>query len=296
MTTVPRCPYCGGTARRRLQTRDWNRRITDDPFTYYRCETDGLIFLHPAPEDLGQYYPAAYYNLPDDPGPAYESARAVEGYKAGMLNAHATGKRLLEIGPGQGAFAYFAKEAGYAVSVIEMDSAVCRYMQDRLGIAAVNTADVVNGLDGLGEFDAIAMWHVLEHMPDAWDALRALSEHIAPGGILIIAVPNPNALQFRVFGKWWTHLDAPRHVYQIPADLLIKIGAELGLECIEKTDTDPGSLMWNRLGWQWSLRNLVRHRLQMQTVARWVERLARPVERRSFRGATYTLVFKKARS
>jgi len=44
--------------------------------------------------------------------------------------------------------------------------------------------------DVIGSFDAIILNHVLEHLPRPIDSLRLLSQHLNPGGIMYIAVPN----------------------------------------------------------------------------------------------------------
>ncbi len=287
------CPYCGTAAHHLLDARDFNRHIDNEVFQYYQCPQDGLVFLHPIPADLGQYYPSSYYSLDVEPATLRDAYQATEGYKIELLNQFAPGKRLLEIGPGSGGFMFLAQEAGYDPTAIEMDKTVCDFLSTKIGITTINTTDVTEGLANLGQFDAIVLWHVIEHMPDAWNALHVLSRHLATNGVLILAAPNPDALQFKIFGKWWTHLDAPRHVYLIPAAVLEKIGKQNGLELVEKTDLDRGSLMWNRFGWRCSLRNLAHHKLQNYKIGFILDLLMRPLERRGFRGTTYTVILRK---
>ena len=289
------CPYCGTQANHLLSAHDFNRRVDDTLFQYYKCPKDNLIFLYPIPENLGEYYPPSYYNLDTDYKMLHTSIQDSDGYKVDMLKQFAQGKRLLEVGPGNGGFIYLAQLAGYDVSAIEMDQNASDFLRNKLNVEVVNTADVVAGLESLGLFDAIVLWHVIEHMPDAWQSLIALSKHLAPNGVLILAAPNPSSLQFKLFTKWWTHLDAPRHVYLIPAELLEKIGKQNGLELVDKTDLDAGSLMWNLWGWRWSLRNLMRHQLQNYKVGYLIEKLISPLERRGFRSTTYTITFRKTK-
>src|SRR5947208_13916933 len=58
------CRFCGRAATLRLRTRDWNRRLSEVTFHYYRCSGCDLTFLSPVPTDLGRYYPADYYPMP----------------------------------------------------------------------------------------------------------------------------------------------------------------------------------------------------------------------------------------
>ncbi|MGV3709071.1 MAG: class I SAM-dependent methyltransferase [Gemmatimonas sp.] len=43
---------------------------------------------------------------------------------------------------------------------------------------------------GSQQFDIIICWYVMEHLPDPASALRNMSRALAPGGLLIFAVPN----------------------------------------------------------------------------------------------------------
>lgn len=49
-------------------------------------------------------------------------------------------------------------------------------------------------LDGR-QFDIVVCWDVLEHLPRPADALRDLAAATAPGGVLILAMPNPLSLK-----------------------------------------------------------------------------------------------------
>ena len=61
------------------------------------------------------------------------------------------------------------------------------------------------------DYDVITMWHVLEHLPDPFAAVRHAAELLRPGGRLVISVPNIASLQARIGGDRWFHLDLPRH-------------------------------------------------------------------------------------
>ena len=50
--------------------------------------------------------------------------------------------------------------------------------------------------------------------------LEEASKKINPGGIILIATPNPSSFAFRLLGRFWPHIDAPRHINLIPESLL----------------------------------------------------------------------------
>lgn len=289
------CPSCGAAAGPAFTIHDVNRRITADPFHYNRCPSCGLVFLTNIPRDLGRYYPADYYATWQTPEQLAANARA-EKYKIEIVQRFVKAGRLCEVGPGGGGFVWMAKSAGFDVTAIEMDSAVCEFLTRTIGIRTINSHDVPAALRGLESFDVIALWHVIEHIPDPWPVFRAAAERLNPGGVLLLAAPNPESFQFRVFKARWTHVDAPRHVVLIPLDLLTRRARDAGLEPVLVTTTDPGSLGWNTFGWQYTLGNLWPRPLfkrVMMHLGRLISLAMSPFERREFRGSTYTAVYRK---
>jgi SAM-dependent methyltransferase len=80
-----------------------------------------------------------------------------------------------------------------------------------------------------GAWSAVIFWHSLEHLRRPAQALSHAAALLAPGGLLVIAVPNATSLQARAFGDSWLALDLPRHLVHLsPPALLSKIEA-LGL-------------------------------------------------------------------
>jgi len=63
-----------------------------------------------------------------------------------------------------------------------------------------------------GWFDVISIWHVLEHLPDPDSVLRFCRGWLREGGALLIAVPNADSWQAKLFQGSWFHLDPPRHL------------------------------------------------------------------------------------
>jgi SAM-dependent methyltransferase len=67
-----------------------------------------------------------------------------------------------------------------------------------------------------GRFDVISLSHVLEHIPDPIPFLKALSGHLAPGGRLLLAMPNlrqnPSDL---IIADHCSHFDADSLAYVV---------------------------------------------------------------------------------
>jgi protein-L-isoaspartate O-methyltransferase len=290
------CPFCSRAAPKALRARDTNQPgiSSDEVFDYYRCGACGLWFLSPVPADLEDRYPQEYYALPARP--QFETGMDAEVYKLNLLRPHQPTGSLLEIGPACGFFAGAAKRAGYDVSVIEMNAACCRYMREEVGIQVHESSDIVGTLRSLPKFDVIALWHVIEHLPDPWEVLRGAADRLNDGGVLVFATPSPDAIQFRLLRSLWTHLDAPRHVFLLPMQQMVSFVRGLGLQVQEATCLDEGSLYWNKFGWEQSVRHLSTQRQRtLSRVGRLAAAIAGPFDRIEGAGAAYTIFATKGR-
>ncbi len=291
----PACPGCSGPSPFLFRTSDRNHAVDDHAFDYYRCSACRTVFLEPVPADLGRYYPPGYQRIP---GSVAELASWAEHerHKLDVLQAYTSPGRLCEIGPSNGAFAYLAQQAGYTVEAVEMDAACCDFLRGSLGIRTECCADPAAGLEVIGPCDAIAMWHVLEHLPDPWATLEATARNLRTGGALVLAAPNPEAFQFAILGRRWVHVDAPRHVRLIPMATLRSRLTACGLRLVHATTRDVAAAGWNQFGWEWSLGTMAtqpRCRRMLAAAGRVLTWIARPVELREGRGSTYTMVFRK---
>lgn len=292
------CSACGGRMLPFLQTRDYNRAVSDEPFQYSRCVRCGLASLVDIPLDLGRYYAPGYHLLPSTQQ-AVEAGVAHEQYKIDLIRQFVPSGQLLEVGPSWGAFCLLAKRSGFAVEAIEMDPNCCEFLESRIGIRAICRNDEALALDEAVQPDVIAAWHVLEHMRDPWRLVEAAARRLAPGGVLVLALPNPDAFQFRMLGRFWAHVDAPRHLHLVPSEVLRTQAEAAGLEQVLCTTTDRGSIGWNGFGWMFSLQNLVPSpflKRAMRLIGRAVTPVASMIENREGRGSAYTAVFRKPRS
>ena len=291
-----KCPKCIGESRRVFRSKDYNRRVSDEVFDYYRCASCGLIFLSPIPSDLGRYYPAQYYDIPRSETELAATAERLQQWKLNVVTRFAKKGRLLEIGPAYGLFAYLAKRAGFEVTAIERDSRCCSYLRETVGIQVVEGTDVVNLVKMLPVYDVIVLWQVIEHLEDPWGVLAAAAERLAPNGVLVVDTPNPEAFQFSVLGARWAHVDAPRHIVLIPASLLARHAKEQGLSTLWQSACGESAKGYNGFGWAVSLKGFFSNDLLgsiAHLAGRILTKLLIPVERTGWRGSTYTAVFRK---
>ena len=80
-----------------------------------------------------------------------------------------------------------------------------------------------------GAYDAITMWHVLEHVHELQEYMVQLSNMLAPGGKLLIAVPNPDSYDAKHYGPYWAAWDVPRHLYHFTVQSMQTLTVRHGL-------------------------------------------------------------------
>ncbi|HEV3023660.1 MAG TPA: class I SAM-dependent methyltransferase [Pirellulales bacterium] len=199
---TPRCPLCGRPPVTRFD------RVLDpqsrEAFRIVECAACCHAQTWPRPADVAVYYGAAYYG-----GRHGFAARHCVRRRLRRLTAAAgpgDGRRLLDVGCGDGQFLVHARARGWQVTGTELNTE----MAEQAGLAVSRTLD---GAAARGPFDCVTMWHSLEHFVEPLAELEAIGELLAPDGLLLVAVPDAQGLQARVFGPHWLHLDVPRHLH-----------------------------------------------------------------------------------
>ncbi len=185
--------------------------VSMEVFSIYNCSGCGLGYTTPQPNDLKKYYDRSYYGNRHGFTEKYCIKRRSKIVSSTIKNGK--GKKLLDIGCGDGSFIKSLKTTGWNVSGTEINPDY-----DLFNNLAVK--EKIEDFAGSEPFDCITMWHTLEHMPDTKKVFTGIYSLLAPNGKLIIAVPNKKSIQARLFKNKWLHLDVPRHIYHFDADSL----------------------------------------------------------------------------
>ena len=82
-------------------------------------------------------------------------------------------------------------------------------------------------------FDAITMWHFLEHDYDPVRTLQTARDLLKPSGCLVIEVPRLDSLTFRLYGNRWPGLQAPQHTVLYDREMLLRMVRKAGLEVVD---------------------------------------------------------------
>jgi len=238
------CPLCGAPDATLLCTEHDVALGVPGRFSLARCEGCGLLYQNPRVrrDQLDRMYPADYPPHARDPdlgrvlrdrSPAVRWLLAHElGYghvdtrdvRAGdRLRArlrrrkvvknfpHWVGRgRLLDVGCATGRFLQQMASVGWLVSGIELDPEAAA--KARTVTAEVVVGDPAEVTLPAASFDLVTAFHVVEHLPDPARAVRNMLGWLAPGGLLVIEVPNVGGWGGAWFGRHWSGLDFPRHL------------------------------------------------------------------------------------
>jgi SAM-dependent methyltransferase len=139
-----------------------------------------------------------------------------------------SGRRILDVGCGNGEFLVVAQDLGYRAAGLDPDPRA-------VDVARSRGFDVRCGsLPRSGEpprsFDHIFLNHVLEHLRDPIGALREARSLLVPGGRLWLSTPNPRSSGLTRFGRHWRGLEPPRHLTLFDAPRLEAALAGAGFE------------------------------------------------------------------
>lgn len=205
-----------------------------------RCAGCGVASTHPFPTEAA--LDAAYAGAYRPPSGRFSGvgdallARS-RGQLALRLDRIAPPGAVLDVGAGDGALLDALAARGRRAVGLERAGA---HPLMRAGELTDPDLELEEG------FGAIVFWHSLEHLPEPDAALARAAALLAPGGVLVIAVPNNASLQASVFGDRWLALDLPRHLTHITSSALLAKLADLRLTVERVSYWRGGQVMF---GW-----------------------------------------------
>lgn len=188
-------------------------------FAVVKCQDCGLCFTNPRPDaqSIGRFYPAGYWPQ-RAPGPDLtgdNQGRPLRRWcrpwkERRLLSRHRHG-RLLDFGCGEGAFLDRMDRNGWDVTGLDAFPAPVHRIRARLGLPVL-VGTLPHPQLRPASFDVITMWQSLEHVHYPREVLQEAHDLLAPGGKLLVAVPNIESVPFAWFGQSWFGLDLPRHL------------------------------------------------------------------------------------
>jgi SAM-dependent methyltransferase len=280
------CLLCGARAAQPLFTLPDSLLGLPGTFQLVRCADCGLVYQNPRPTeaDIGAYYPPEYdpFAAPPwaNPNPL---ARATQLY--GLKKRWALVERwaprrdgrrdILDVGCATGVFLAGGGDGWRKVGV-ELTADAAQYARRTFGLT-VHQGTLEQAPLTPGSFDAITFWDVLEHLHDPLRTLSRARELLRPGGILVVRVPNLDAWDARLFGRYWAGLDQPRHLFVPDSASLTRLLDQAGFVEVERRCLSGayGALV---LSWRFWLRERIadarRRDLARRVVDNFATRLA----------------------
>ena len=234
------CPVCGSpSVKPVLFVKDYT--VSGKIFPVWQCDECTLRFTQDAPtaEVIGQYYKSEDYISHTNTGKGlinqlYQLVRKRTLRQKRKFLCKITAKQqgtLLDVGSGTGSFVKEMKDHGWLVTGLEPDAGARKVAKEQFNCELKNSDELFKL--PVDSFDAITLWHVLEHVHDLHGYLRQLKLLLKKGGQLIIAVPNYTCFDTTVYQQYWAAYDVPRHLYHFSPGAMKVLIERLGMEIRE---------------------------------------------------------------
>ena len=253
------CSLCHGKeASHCFSAFDFDRSV--EQFELVKCRACGLAITQPVPDisSMNSYYPGAYYGSGKKKFSSVIELLTVLGNKLrarkilkeiALARSDDGASKVLDIGCGRANLLRSLKDAGCECYGIERTRYSDDSHSDEIEIFKGSIAERVYS-DGF--FDAVIIWHVLEHLHDPIETLDDVARITKKGGLIGIAVPNFSSFQSSLFKADWFHLDLPRHLYHFGTENLSRVLEQRGYAI---SSVSTSSLEQNLFGFIQSLMN-----------------------------------------
>lgn len=231
------CPVCGQTSIVRvLEAKD--HTVSGEQYAIWECASCHLRFTQDVPDaaSIAPYYRSDNYISHSDTRKGlinrlYHQVRQITLRQKKQLLIRETGTasgKLLDIGAGTGAFLHTMQAAGWTVTGLEPDAGAREVAASRYQLALEEPSTLFHLPPA--SFDAITMWHVLEHVHQLQDYLAQIRKLLKQGGTFFLALPNYTAEDARHYGSYWAAYDVPRHLYHFAPEAVRTLLQQHGLE------------------------------------------------------------------
>jgi 2-polyprenyl-3-methyl-5-hydroxy-6-metoxy-1,4-benzoquinol methylase len=219
------CPSCSSD-KLQLALKAVDHTVSHETFEIWQCQQCGLRFTQNVPdaEAIGHYYRSDNYISHTNTNKGlvnrlYHMVRKQTLSDKYRLISSATRSKqgkLLDIGAGTGAFVAHMQENGWEVTGLEPDEVAREKARTDHRVQLLEMDHLSSFASE--SFDAITLWHVLEHVHDLHPYLDRLKTLVKRDGRIFIAVPNYTSYDAVVYQGAWAAYDVPRHLYHFSPD------------------------------------------------------------------------------
>ena len=189
--------------------------VSGQDFDLYHDEQWDMLLTYPVPDNLENYYESTDYKPHHHQNTSlfdrlYNFIRRRNyAYKYSLMKQyHSKMQSVLDYGTATGEFLDYLSKKTPRVSGVEPNKNARNIANKRLNNKVKVSID-----DITGKYDAITLWHVLEHVKNIDELIEKLKQRLSKKGILVIAVPNFKSYDAKLYGASWAAYDVPRHLW-----------------------------------------------------------------------------------
>lgn len=216
------CPVCRAENIQNVLTCQ-DHTVSKTNFEIWECSNCSVRFTQyaPAQDSIGPFYQSDTYISHTDTekglvNKLYKIARNNTLKWKIQLVKTVTGKiktpgSLLDIGAGTGAFLQMANKASWTARGLEPDERARKICFKNYKLQLDSPEKLFEFPDEA--FDAVTMWHVLEHVHQLHEYIQQIKRVLVRGGVALIALPNFTSLDATHYAANWAAYDVPRHLY-----------------------------------------------------------------------------------
>ncbi len=234
-THITECPVCGNPKfSKYMETKDYF--FTKEEFSLSICDGCSFVFTNPIPRDISRYYETEEYLSHHSAkkgiiSSIYSRIRSLNiKRKYSLVTTYNSTGKILDIGCGTGELLSYFNTMGWKIMGIEPDENARQF--------AINTNKIEVGAESQineitdSSYDVVSMWHVLEHVGDLNRRIEDVKRITKDNGTMFFALPNLNSPDAKKYGRHWSALDVPRHLYHFTQETFETLISKHGLELI----------------------------------------------------------------
>lgn len=214
------CPVCNSNSLNAVfKVKD--ESISKEYFEIVECQKCTVRFTQNVPiaSEIGKYYESDEYISHSNTkaglvNKIYHSVRNITLNTKEHYIVQYTGRTvgsILDYGAGVGSFAHHMKQKGWQITALEPSESARKNAAENYKIQLHPSEDLFRL--ATNSYDAITLWHVLEHVHELHTTIAQLKSLLRPQGVLFIAVPNYTSLDAQHYQQHWAAYDVPRHLY-----------------------------------------------------------------------------------
>jgi 2-polyprenyl-3-methyl-5-hydroxy-6-metoxy-1,4-benzoquinol methylase len=233
------CPICSSNnIQQQLTAKDYT--VSQSNFAVWHCNACTAQFTQDVPvqDAIGAYYASENYISHSDTKKGIINSlyhlvrkRTLGVKRRLVIDETGTAKgSILDIGCGTGAFLQNMKDADWSITGLEPDDVARTKAAELYNINPQESGKLFDL--PAASFNAITMWHVLEHVHELHSYIKQIANLLTINGKLFIAVPNYTSKDAAIYKEHWAAYDVPRHLYHFSPQSMETLLAQHGLKVI----------------------------------------------------------------